>query len=43
MSLEHLFEANRRWAKAMAEEEADFFKKLVDVQTPALSVDRLLG
>ena len=34
MSLEHLFEQNRQWAKAMQDEEADFFKKLVDVQTP---------
>lgn len=34
MSLEHLFEQNREWAKAMQEEEPDFFKKLVGVQTP---------
>ncbi len=34
MSLDHLFEQNRQWAKAMQEEEPDFFKKLVGVQTP---------
>ncbi|CAN5681692.1 carbonate dehydratase [soil metagenome] len=34
MSLDHLFESNRQWAQSMVEEEPDFFKKLVDVQTP---------
>lgn len=32
--MKHLFEANRRWAAQMTEEEPDFFKKLVNVQTP---------
>jgi carbonic anhydrase len=34
MSLEHLFESNRRWAEQMVEEEPDFFQKLVGVQNP---------
>src|SRR6476620_7293952 len=34
MSLDTLFESNRRWARRMTHLEPDFFKKLVDVQTP---------
>ena len=34
MSLESLFESNRRWAEHMTRREPDFFSKLVDVQTP---------
>ena len=34
MSLESLFESNRRWAEHMTRREPDFFRKLVDVQTP---------
>jgi len=34
MSLEHLFESNRRWAEQMVQEEPDFFQKLVGVQNP---------
>lgn len=34
MSLEHLFESNRRWAEQMVQEEPDFFQKLVGVQHP---------
>jgi carbonic anhydrase len=34
MSLENLFESNRRWAKQMMLREPDFFTKLVDVQMP---------
>jgi carbonic anhydrase len=34
MSIEILFEQNRRWAAQMVEEEPDFFSKLVDVQNP---------
>lgn len=34
MSLEHLFESNRKWADQMRAEEPDFFEKLVHVQTP---------
>jgi carbonic anhydrase len=34
MSLEHLFQSNRHWAEQMVQEEPDFFKKLVGVQTP---------
>lgn len=33
-SLEHLFVSNRNWAAQTVAEEPDFFKKLVDVQTP---------
>lgn len=32
--MQHLFEANRRWAAQITAEEPDFFKNLVDVQTP---------
>lgn len=32
--MHHLFEANRRWAARMVEEEPDFFEKLVHVQSP---------
>ncbi len=34
MSLEHLFESNRKWADQMRAEEPDFFEKLVHVQAP---------
>lgn len=32
--MDHLFEANRRWAAQITAEDPDFFKNLVDVQTP---------
>jgi len=32
--MKHLFEANRRWAAQITAEEPDFFKNLVDVQSP---------
>jgi len=32
--MNHLFEANRRWAAQMKAQEPDFFDKLVDVQSP---------
>ena len=34
MSLENLFDSNRKWAKRMMLREPDFFNKLADVQTP---------
>ncbi len=34
MSIENLFELNRKWAAQMVAEEPDFFSKLVDVQSP---------
>ena len=34
MSLENLFDSNRKWAKRMLLREPDFFSKLADVQTP---------
>ena len=34
MSLGELFEANRRWASSMTQQDPDFFARLVDVQTP---------
>ena len=34
MSLENLFDSNRKWAKRMMLREPDFFSKLADVQTP---------
>ena len=32
--MDHLFEANRRWAAQITAEDPDFFKNLVDVQAP---------
>jgi carbonic anhydrase len=34
MSLEHLFVSNRKWAERMTSREPEFFKKLMDVQSP---------
>ena len=34
MSLENLFDSNRKWAKRMMLREPDFFSKLAGVQTP---------
>lgn len=33
-ALEHLFEKNRQWSKAMVDEDVDFFKRLVSQQAP---------
>ena len=34
MSLEQLFVSNRKWAERMTSREPEFFKRLVDVQSP---------
>lgn len=34
MTLQHLFDANRRWAAQTVADEPDFFQKLAEVQSP---------